>query len=280
LDINLNPGKYTITAEGEDGLKISNNITVLSTIFGNDIVKYFRNGTQYIVKVLDNKGNPLANSVVKINIHGVLYEKTSDKNGIAILDINLNPGKYIITAEHVNGLNVTNNITVLSTIFGNDVVKYFRNGTQYIVKVLNDQGNPLANSVVKMNVHGVFYEKTSDANGTAILDINLNPGKYIITAEHVNKLKISNNITVLPVLTGTDLTTNFGSGDYYEVKLVDDIGQPSPDKLITINIHGVFYEVFTDEMGIGRLQINLNPGSYIATAYYGYSAISNNVVVK
>jgi hypothetical protein len=42
----------------------------------------------------------------------------------------------------------------------------------------------------------------------------------------------------------------------------------------------VFYNKVTDESGIARLQINLNPGSYIATATYGNSAISNNIIVK
>jgi translation initiation factor 6 (eIF-6) len=280
LNITLNPGKYIITAEDRNGLKISNNITVLPTIIGNDIIKYFRNGTQYVVKVLDDQGNPLAGSVVRMNVHGVLYEKTSDANGIAILNITLNPGKYIITAEDRNGLNITNNITVLPTIMGNDIVKYFRNGTQYVVEVLDGHGNRLAGSVVRMNINGVFYNATSDVNGIATLNINLNPGNYLITAEDTNGLNVSNNISVLPKLTGQDLITLFRSEEYYEVKLVDDIGKVAPNKKITINIHGVFYEVTTDSNGIGRLEINLNPGSYIATAYHDTSSVSNNIIVN
>ncbi len=41
-----------------------NNIEVLSTIQANDVVKFFRNGTQYYAKFLDGSGNPLVNGNV------------------------------------------------------------------------------------------------------------------------------------------------------------------------------------------------------------------------
>ena len=60
-----------------------------------------------------------------------------------MLSINLNPGNYIITAIHPNGLMISNNVTVLPTISGSDVVKYYKNGTQYYAVALDGNSNPL-----------------------------------------------------------------------------------------------------------------------------------------
>ena len=45
---------------------------------------------------------------------------------MAKLNINLRPGVYILTAMHPDALMYGSNITVLSTILANDVVKFFR----------------------------------------------------------------------------------------------------------------------------------------------------------
>ena len=86
----------------------------------------------YVVSVLDGDGSPLAGSVVTFNINGVFYTKVTDENGFATLNINLKPGKYIVTAITSNGLHISNSITVLSVISGEDLVKYYRNGSQYV----------------------------------------------------------------------------------------------------------------------------------------------------
>jgi hypothetical protein len=114
------------------------------------------------------------------------------------------------------------------------------------------------------------------------LDINLNPGDYILTATHPDTgLMESYNITVLPTLIGTNiLGMTFEDGTTYDVTLLDGQGNPFANQTITINIHGVFYNKTTDENGTARLLINLNPGLYIATAYYNDYATSNVVWVK
>ena len=77
-----------------------------------------------IKHTLDGEGNPLANSSVTFNINGVFYTRISDDNGFATLNINLNPGEYIITTYAPNGLSIGNNITVLPTLSGENIVKY------------------------------------------------------------------------------------------------------------------------------------------------------------
>ena len=77
-----------------------------------------------------------------------------------------------------------------------------------------------------------------------------------------------NNITVLPVLTTSDLTKYFGIPASLNSKLVDGQGNPLANQSVTYNINGVFYNKTTDANGIAKLNISLNPGEYIATITY------------
>ena len=271
IGINLNPGNYTITTfyHYTDGLATkTNNIEVLSTILANDVVKFFRNGTQYCAKFLDGCGSPLVNASVTFNINGVFYKKQTDDNGMAKLDINLRPGVYILTAMHPDTLMYGSNITVLSTILANDVVKFFRNGTQYCAKFLDGCGSPLVNASVTFNINGVLYKKQTDYEGIARLNINLFPGKYILTAMHPDGLMYGYNITVLSTIHGDDIVKFFRNGTQYCAKFLDGCGSPLVNASVTFNINGVFYKKQTDDNGMARLNINLFPGEYILTAIH------------
>ena len=271
IGINLNPGNYTITTfyHYTDGLTTkTNNIEVLSTILANDVVKFFRNGTQYCAKFLDGCGSPLVNASVTFNINGVFYKKQTDDNGMAKLNINLRPGVYILTAMHPDALMYGSNITVLSTILANDVVKFFRNGTQYCAKFLDGCGSPLVNASVTFNINGVLYKKQTDYEGVARLNINLFPGKYILTAMHPDGLMYGYNITVLSTIHGDDIVKFFRNGTQYCAKFLDGCGSPLVNASVTFNINGVFYKKQTDDNGMARLNINLFPGEYILTAIH------------
>ena len=271
IGINLNPGNYTITTfyHYTDGLATkTNNIEVLSTILANDVVKFFRNGTQYCAKFLDGCGSPLVNASVIFNINGVFYKKQTDDNGMAKLNINLRPGVYILTAMHPDALMYGSNITVLSTILANDVVKFFRNGTQYCAKFLDGCGSPLVNASVTFNINGVLYKKQTDYEGVARLNINLFPGKYILTAMHPDGLMYGYNITVLSTIYGDDIVKFFRNGTQYCAKFLDGCGSPLVNASVTFNINGVFYKKQIDDNGMARLNINLFPGEYILTAIH------------
>ena len=259
IGINLNPGNYTITTfyHYTDGLATkTNNIEVLSTIQANDVVKFFRNGTQYCAKFLDGCGSPLVNASVVFNINGVLYKKQTDYDGVARLNINLFPGKYILTAMHPDGLMYGYNITVLSTIHGDDIVKFFRNGTQYCAKFLDGCGSPLVNASVVFNINGVFYKKQTDDNGMARLNINLFPGEYILTAIHLNGEEKANIIKVLTTISAEDISLIENKSGVFVLKTHDGA------RNVSITINGVEYIVQTDDGGVATLNVSLSKGNH------------------
>ena len=259
IGINLNPGNYTITTfyHYTDGLATkTNNIEVLSTILANDVVKFFRNGTQYCAKFLDGCGSPLVNASVIFNINGVFYKKQTDDNGMAKLNINLRPGVYILTAMHPDTLMYGSNIIVLSTILANDVVKFFRNGTQYCAKFLDGCGSPLVNASVTFNINGVFYKKQTDDNGMARLNINLFPGEYILTAIHLNGEEKANIIKVLTTISAEDISLIENKSGVFVLKTHDGA------RNVSITINGVEYIVQTDDGGVATLNVSLSKGNH------------------
>ena len=275
-------GNYTATVICDD-IKMESNVVIKSTVSGNNITKIFRNATQYYATFIDTNGNLLTNTTVEFNINGVFYKRTSNASGVAKMNINLNPGEYIITAINPNSTEMYSNVvTVLPNIVDNEnLTKYYRNDSQYVIKLLDDKGNPVgANETVEFNINGVFYKRSSNATGHVKLNINLAPGEYIITADYKG-YKTSNTVTVKPILETKDLTMKYRDGSKFEAKLLDAQGNPFAGQNITFNINGVFYNRITDANGIARLNINLMAGEYIITSMYSNGAtVSNKITIS
>lgn len=276
IALNLNSAVYNVTAyysdENNHLVSISNVITIQTTIISNDLIKIYRNASQFRATFLDGQGNPLANTTVSFNINGVFYNRTTNDNGTAQLNINLEPGEYIITSTNpINGEMASNSIIVLSRIVENyDLEKYYRNNSHYIVKILDDLGNPVgAGENVIFNINGVFYTRQTNETGHVQLNINLSPGNYTITTEY-NGCRVSNKIKVLQTLKTHDLTKKYGTSDQFVATLLDGQGRPYANQTVSFNIHGVLYQRITNSDGQAILNINLMPGEYIiTTSYYG-----------
>ena len=283
MALGLNSGVYNVTTTVDDE-SVDSVVTILATVNGTDVVKVYRNGTQYYATFLDTQGNYLADGTeVTFNINGVMYKRNiNGTEGKARLNLNLEQGTYIITAINpVTDEMAANNITILPRITNNEnLVKYYKNDSQYYVTLIGDDGNPVgANETVIFNINGVFYERQTNASGVARLNINLEPGEYIITAEY-KECRVSNNITVLPVLSAEDLTKKFGTSDPFVANLVDGQGKPYANQKVEFNINGVFYYRTTNSTGQAALNINLQPGEYIITSSYNGANIANTVKVE
>ena len=230
-------------------------------IYGEDLSMYYKNGSRYEVsiyqdgKIINSQNN---DSKVIFNVNGVNYTKEL-VNGKASIGINLNPGNYTITTfyHYTDGLATkTNNIEVLSTIQANDVVKFFRNGTQYCAKFLDGCGSPLVNASVTFNINGVFYKKQTDDNGMARLNINLFPGEYILTAIHLNGEEKANIIKVLTTISAEYISLIENKSGVFVLKTHDGA------RNVSITINGVEYIVQTDDGGVATLNVSLSKGNH------------------
>ncbi len=258
-DLNVDP---------PSGIDDINNVTYSKSedtrepvIYGEDLSMYYKNGSRYEVsiyqdgKLINSQNN---DSKVIFNVNGVNYTKEL-VNGKASIGINLNPGNYTITTfyHYTDGLATkTNNIEVLSTILANDVVKFFRNGTQYCAKFLDGCGSPLVNASVTFNINGVFYKKQTDDNGMARLNINLFPGEYILTAIHLNGEEKANIIKVLTTISADDISLIENKSGVFVLKTHDGA------RNVSITINGVEYIVQTDDGGVATLNVSLSKGNH------------------
>ncbi|SDA73201.1 Ig-like domain-containing protein, partial [Methanobrevibacter millerae] len=285
----LDLGNHTVsvTYTGDNKYASANataNVTIdgpVETIISDNLTKVEKAPDRFEAVFTDAEGNPLANTEVTFEIKGNVYKRTTDASGKAGMNINLESGVYEVKITNpVTGEVKFNTITVKSRFEdAHDLVKYFRNDSQYRIKVLGDDGNIAPKgTVVKFNINGVFYERSVDENGYVKMNINLNPGTYIITGEYKG-CRVSNTITVLPILTADDLVKKYGEANPFEAKLVDGQGNPYANQKLEFNINGVFYYRTTNSNGIAKLNINLMPSAYIITTRYGDAALSNNVIV-
>jgi len=201
MGIGLVPNEYKVNAvfngtKDYDKATANATVTIKNTVFGNDTTLYFCNGTKYVAKFLDSNGKALANTTVKFNINGVFYTRVTDENGTAGLGIRLDPKSYVITAYNpATGEERANNITVLPRLTAQDLSMKYLDGSTFNATLVDGQGKALAGVNITFNVNGVFYHKTTNADGVASLNIRLMAGEYIITSMYDN-CWASNKITI------------------------------------------------------------------------------------
>ena len=68
---------------------------------GNNLVKYYKNVSRYVVALKDVLGNPLVGKDVEFVVNGMSYVRQTGDDGVASIAINLNPGQYNIIAKLV-----------------------------------------------------------------------------------------------------------------------------------------------------------------------------------
>lgn len=282
LNINLNPGSYSINSLYEGSVNyfstqsiseivvIRNPTLKNAKLIGETNVSFIGKG-KYSVRLVDEDDNPVGGENLSFRINDVIYNRITDNEGYASLNLNLNPGVYemivaLLNSADYRDTNLKAYINISSTIHGNNLIKYYRNASQFYAYISDVDGNPLVNQSVGMNINGVFYYRLTDSEGKVKLNINLNPGSYILTVIDPNiGLMESYNVTVLSTLIVHDLLKVYKNESQYEIKLLDDAGNPVANALVEININGVYYYRMTNEKGIAVLNINLERGKYIAT---------------
>ena len=282
LNLLSNIYEATVSYNGSDmydGVSKNITVTINPTILSEDISLMYMDGTSFVAKFLDKSGKALVNTKITFNINGVFYDKVTDADGMAKLGIRLRPDVYILTAYNpVTGEEKGFKINVKSLIESHDLTKYYLNESRYEVTLYNKDGSLAVNKTVTFNINGVFYTKTSDANGVASLGISLRPGEYIITTIF-DGLSMGNKVTVLPTLVTHDLTMKYMDGSRFTVQTLDGQGKALSNQNVSFNVNGVFYYRTTDSNGMADLLIRLMPGEYIITSYCNDFQTGNTIKI-
>ncbi|MDO5823236.1 Ig-like domain repeat protein [Methanobrevibacter sp.] len=274
LSTNAENNSLSDGADEDDSSNLENNssqtIDASNTVTSKDLTKYYKGSNQYYATFLDKYGNPLVNSEVNITVNGVTYTRMTDEFGVAFLEINLYPGLYNITSENpITGFKLINVIKVLSTVSSKDLTKYYKGSNQYQATFLDGNGNPLANTNVKISVNGVTYTKKTNSKGVASLTINLNPGTYTITSQDpVSGYKLKNTIKVLSTITASDISKVYTDGRLFYATFLNSEGKPLTNKNVKFKINGKTYTKKTNGKGVASLSMtSLKTGTYKIISY-------------
>ena len=256
-----------------------------AVIIADDVTMYYKNETKLHIILKDNNGYNLANTNITVTLNGVSYNKTTNENGTVDMSINLAAGEYTAKIsyagnESIGANSVDAKVNVLSTITGNNITKMYQNDTHFFAKFVDGQGKALANTNVTFNINGVFYNRATDANGTARLAINLRPNTYILTAVNpFNNETKGFNIVVKSLIEASNLTKYFQNASKFEATVYNKDGSLAVNQTVTFNINGVLYNRNTNDKGVVSLAINLRPGNYTITTMYDGLSVGNNVNV-
>ena len=244
------------------------------TIEAVDLTKIYKNPEPLIVKLTDN-GTPVANRLIVIRINGVNYNRTTNNEGIASIALTLNSGNYTASVK-IDNETYSARIIILSTVTVYNLTKIFRNDTQYYAYFLDSQGNPLSYTMVSFNIHGVFYDRRTDENGVAKLNINLEPGEYICTA--INPSTGEMKTSIVKVI--SQFIEHEVSNVEYTVRILSKDGTPVGEgEKVSFNIAGVIYERVTNSTGYVVLNVKLMKGEHIITAKYLDEQISDKITI-
>ena len=284
LSINLFPGVYNITVLFEDDDNYVKSLNTNKIVVLSKIITKFVDNNKFIVKLVNDDGTPKTNASLAIIANGVQYNRITNGSGEARLNVRLNPNNYIFAVTDGQEV-VSSSVNVLSTIETSDISMFYKDGTKYSVKLCDLDGNIMPNKNVAITINGVTYNKVTDSNGVAYLNINLNPGTYSVWATYGDKT-VCNTVSISPmVVSMVSSSVNIQQGTFYKVKFSDALSNPIVGQEVGILINGIMYHRVTDELGVASIKINLNPGHYMITSgllsnAYEAKTINNVITVS
>ena len=291
-------GKYKVqySFAGDVGYKKSNSSNIIniveSTVIlsANDFSKYYGENKPFKVTLTDLQGNPLVNKSILFTIYGVSYNRTADSNGVASLNINLNPGNYTITYSYSTpdkeDYNYGSNAVVINkqmaTVDAKDLIMLPHDGSAFKALVTDKNGNVLKGVNVIFKVYGISYTRATNAEGIASLNINLGVGYYNVSYLIDSLLYQSKEQTKHILVNGTmfiakDIAAIPNSTSSFTVKLVNAYGKPMVNQAIRFILNGVTYTNSTDANGIATLNFALSSGNHPVSYFFdGSGGYANN----
>ena len=282
-DLKANDYTVTVKYSGDNNYNANQNTTEftvskISDYNMNITVPEFKEGVNSTINVVLPKD---ATGTVTVEIGGKNYTANVTDGVANVIIPGLGVGDYNITTTYSGDakydlMTKKGNITVIPNVDVNldvdDVVMVYHDGTRLVAKLTDYQGKPIVNATIYFNINGVNYARTTDANGTASIALNLESGAYPVIVAYngsASYSKISKNITVTinPSIIADDLVKMYKNDTKFSAKFLGNDGKVLANTTVKFNINGVLYTRTTNNDGVGSLAINLRPGEYVLTAY-------------
>ena len=189
-----------LTGENTSNIVLENNTFVANSIKSKSTIQYNnmntvtvdtetdgRIGKYFTITLLGPDKTPIANRLVQIGFNGVVYERTTDKNGQAKLQINLRyAGTYTFAVAFLGDdafegsfvvakITVTKQTPKLTTTSASYKASAKTKTLKATLKSAN--GNPIAGKKITFTVNGKTYTATTNKNGVASVNVSLSTKK-------------------------------------------------------------------------------------------------------
>ena len=309
----VNNGVENVTIKGIDFV-LSNGDTLIKASAINGSVPLSIDSPQ--IKITDNTiiaaDGAVAESITVLELdseRGVLaptreisIDSNNIESGINLFEFKAT-GLYNSTEANINkGGNIPDKIATVivykdMTTVSVDSTVDGRVGEYFKIILTDTDGNILADKPVQIGFNGKIYNRTTDENGSAKLQINLKKVDYYTFAvcflgdDNYNSSFIVAKINVTAQkakLTSPSKTykTN-AKTKTLTATLKSSLGNPIANKKISFTVNGKTYTAKTNSKGIASVNVSLSKkGTYKFTVKYagdsGYAAIStsNKLVLK
>ena len=288
-------GTYTVTLNYAGSSKyssssLSKKVKVSSSVNGSDLTKYYGYVSQYKAKFWKDN-DALANTKISFKINGKTYTRTTDKNGVAKLNINLAVGKYVLTTTNPYSKEKSSNNVVVkkdkTTVKHGSNVTYIIPGKLYYfgVTLKSKHGVLINNQKVKFTYDGKTVTAKTNKNGKAVITIPvLAKGTYKIYykfAGNKNYLTRTSHSTLIvkdptTKVSASTLKMKYNDGSKFKVKLTSSAGKALVNKKIKFKLNGITSYVKTNSKGVAKLAINdLKVGTYKIVYSYSTKGLKN-----
>ena len=309
---NLGIGPHTLTVrfdenENYTGSTNSSIMTVIPSrtmIECEDYVGEYGSADEIVITLYDSEAKVIKGAKLTVDIDGPKTYTTDNKGQIKVPVNELKAGSYkaLILFEgnenySLSYQKVSVDITKVTSqiIYENmtttavDVDTDGRVGKNFTITLKDSKGNALANKAVQIGFNGKVYDRVTDKDGKANLQINLkNAGTYTFAICFLGDENYNGSFAVAKILVnkqkGSLTVPNKSYSASAKTKTITATfksasGKPVAKKKITFTVNGKTYSATTDAKGVAKVNVSLSKkGTYSFTAKFAgnnmYAAIT------
>ncbi|WP_297981325.1 hypothetical protein [uncultured Methanobrevibacter sp.] len=234
-------------------------------------VKYIIYSNYLKVYLKDINGKALSNESVLFHVKSRIYNKTTDANGMAKLQINLKTATYKIKLEYLgsdiysSSTKAMNLRVICKPIYTclSIVDDLIYDGKYLKVLLKTKNGKAISNQKLRITINSKTYIRTTKANGVAAVKINLKSRDYAVLVKYsgVKNYMDSSNKGKVHVLSKVLL----GSNAYGKVELLSLIGNSSSKIRIAyvVGLHPIEHQIHDVVYGIMKNKRSMKYAYYV-----------------
>ena len=315
----LGPGQHDIIVNVVDGTHqpASGEVTVVvkePTILGTNITVTVTNITygdsETITFTLQDENGAKLTGKLNVTVGDKPYEVPVD-NGVGVITLpNLNADTYPVVANFEGNVSYapstgTNHFNVAKKgtriIYHNmttTAVDFYvdgKVGNWFVWRLVDANGNPIANAPMQIGFNGVVYDKrngmVTDENGYARLQINLMTAfTYTFAVSFLGDENHNASFVVAKIDVLKQVPTITVPNKYYKASaktktlqatFKSNQGTPMSGKVIKFTVNGKTYSAKTDAKGVAKVNVSLSKkGTYKVTINYAGSGTYDKVSKK